>query len=146
MNIIKAWWEKICVPLDGFLWHRNISHHIIRPLLRNLILASGAAILAGGALYAAFPSVFWFACGLICMTWIFWSWAKVFHRISLENFGVALLRLVFIGFMLRLVLLAILLYISLAIFNGQPIAIIAGMTTGGFLGLATYAWHLRHSY
>lgn len=146
MNIISFYWRRICVPLDGFLWHKNIAHPIIRPLLRNLILASGLGILSGAALYAVYPGVFWFSCGVICSLWIFWSWTRLFSRFSLENYGAALLRIVFTSFALRLVLLAILLYIAMAIFNASAIAIIAGMTSGSILGLATYAWHLRNRY
>ena len=146
MNIFSAYWNKICEPLDGFLWHKDISHPIIRPLLRNMILAGGGAILAGAALYSVYPNIFWFAAGLICMTWIFWSWARFFLRISLHNYGAALLRVVFSGFLLRLGLLAVLLYAAMAIFRASAIAIIAGMVSGAVLGLASYAWHLRKSY
>lgn len=146
MSILGAYWHKICEPLDGFLWHKDISHPIIRPLLRNMILACGGAILGGAALYAVFPQFFWFASGLICMTWIFWSWARLFLRISLDNYGATLLRAVFSGFLLRLGLLAVLLYVAMAFFNASDFAIIAGMICGAILGLASYAWHLRRSY
>ena len=145
MNIISAWWRKICVPLDAFLWHKDISHPIIRPVLRNLIFASAASILVGAALYAIYPQIFWFACGLLCINWIFWSWARLFLRISLENYGSALLRMVFISFMLRLALVAILLYFAMAVFKASAIAIIAGMITGGLLSLVAYAWNMRDS-
>lgn len=145
MNPLKAW-GKICRSLDGFLWHRNIRHRLIRPMLRNMILASGLCVLAGGALWAVWPPVFWFASGFVCMTWIFWSWGRVFHRVPMDNFGAALLRLVLAGFFLRLVLLAVLLYIALAIFNASAAAIAAGMAAGGFLGLALYARSAREPF
>lgn len=143
MNIIASWWRKICVPLDGFLWHKNISHSIIRPVLRNLILVSGLCLLLGAAFYTIYPEAFWYACGLLCMSWIFWSWARLFLRISLQNYGAALLRMVFISFMLRLALLAILLYFAMTVFNASAIAIVAGMVTGGVISLAAFAWNLR---
>lgn len=145
MSLISAWRRKICVPLDGFLWRKNITHHLIRPLLRNLILAAGAAVLAGGALYAVYPSLFWAAMGLCCMAWIFWSWARLFLRAPLPSRGGVLLPAVLAGFGLRLVLIAALLYIALAVFNASPIAVIAGMTAGVFLALASCAWHMRNS-
>lgn len=141
MNLVKEWWRKICEPLDGFLWHRDISHPIIRPLLRNEILAAGLAILLGAALYAVFPWFFWFACGLVCMTWIFWSWTRFFTRVPLDNFGLVLFKAVFAHFGLRLIVFSLLLYVALAIFNAPADAIIAGMLAAGALGLGTYAWH-----
>lgn len=145
MDQLKAW-GRICRSLDGYLWHRNIRHRLIRPMLRDMILASGLCVLAGGALWAVWPPVFWFASGLVCMTWVFWSWARVFHRVSMDNFGAALLRLVLAGFFLRLVLLAVLLYIAMAIFNASAVAIAAGMAAGGFLGLALYARNAREPF
>lgn len=142
MNLIKAYWRKICEPLDGFLWHRDISHPIIRPLLRNQILAAASGLLAGAALYAVFPWFFWFACGMACMGWIFWSWARFFMRVPLNEYGSALLRAVFMHFGLRLLLFAVLLYVALAIFAAPAGAIVAGMIAAGALGLASYAWQL----
>ena len=145
MNPVKAWWTKICEPLDGFLWHRDISHPIIRPLLRNEIMAGGFALLAGAALYAVFPWLFWFACGFVCMVWIFWSWTRFFMRSPLDQYGLTLLRAVFAHFGLRLAIFAALLYVAMALFQAPADAIIAGMLLSGLLALATYAWHLRQA-
>ena len=141
MNLLKAWWRKVCEPLDGFLWHKDISHPILRPLLRNQILAAGAAILAGASLYAVFPWFFWFGCGMACMGWIFWSWTRFFLRVPLENYGAVLLRAVFVHFGLRLLLFAVLLYLALALLQAPASAIVIGMICGAFLGLASFAWH-----
>lgn len=108
-----------------------------------MILATGFSILVGAAFYAVFPDVFWFACGILCMGLIFFSWTRIFTRISLDHYGYALLRMVLFSFFTRLVLLAILLYIAMAWFNASAIAIVAGMICGSVLGLLTYTWHSR---
>lgn len=144
MSLAGDFWNKICVPLDGFLWHRNISHPIIRPLVRNEILASGLFILAGAAFYAVFPWLFWFGCGLACITWIFWGWARFFLRLDLSNYGAALMRAVFITFGLRLIVLAILLYIALALLDAPIMAITAGFIAGSVLALLSYALNMKN--
>lgn len=141
MNLLTAYWRKICEPLDGFLWHKDISHPILRPLLRMQILAAGAALLAGAVLYAVFPWFFWFGCGLCCMVWIFWSWTRFFLRVSLNNYSMALLRAVFTHFGLRLLLFALLLYVALAIFMAPASAIVAGMIAGSVIALVCFAWY-----
>ena len=139
MNPVSAFWQKICVPLDGYLWHKNIYHHLVRPTLRNQILASGACILAGAALYAAFPGVFWFGAGLVCMTWIVWSWARFFLNTNIGEFSAAFLRSILLRFVLRLIILAMLLYLALAWCKAPAPAILAGMIGGAVLALASYA-------
>lgn len=143
MNIMSIFWRKICEPLDGYLWHRNITHHIIRPLLRNQILASGACILGGAACYAAFPWLFWFGAGLLCMTWIFWSWAKFFLKVDLGQYSAAFLRAIIIRFFLRLLILAFLLYLALAVCHAPASAILAGLVAGAVLGLISYAANMK---
>lgn len=143
MNIFALWWRKICEPLDGFLWQKDISHPIIRPLLRNEILASGFCVLLGAALYVVLPSLFWFGSGLVCMAWIFWSWARFFLKFPLDSYNAAFLRATIFNFGLRLIILAILLYFALAICHASPGGIIVGLITGAILGLASYAFALR---
>ncbi len=139
MSIAASFWCKICEPLDGFLWRKTISHPVIRPVLRNQILASGAAILAGAACYAAFPWLFWFGAGLLCMTWIFWSWAKFFLRVNIGEYSAAFLRAILWRFTGRLVVAAMLLYMALAWGHASGPAILGGMTSGACLALASYA-------
>lgn len=139
MSLLGEYWRKICEPLDGFLWHKDISHPIIRPLLRNEILACGFCVLLGAAAYAIFPWLFWFGCGILCMTWIFWSWARFFLRINPADFSLNFTRAVIIKFGSRLVLLAILLYVALALCAAPASAILAGLTAGVALALISYA-------
>ncbi len=145
MNPVSAFWQKICEPLDGYLWHRNIYHHLVRPTLRNQILASGAFIIAGAACYAAFPALFWFGTGLVCMTWIFWSWARFFLNNNIGEFSATFLRAIILRFCLRLIILAVLLYLALAWCNAPAPAILAGMIFGGILAIASYVIHLARS-
>lgn len=139
MNIFASFWHKICEPLDGFLWHRDISHPIIRPLIRNEILASGLCILAGAACYAIFPHLFWFGTGLLCITWVFWNWTRFFTRVNIGEYSSAFLRSILWRFTGRLFFLAILLYFALAWFGASAAAILAGMIIGACLALASYA-------
>lgn len=140
MSMLATWWQKICVPLDGFLWHQDISHPVIRPLLRNQILACGATLLTGAAIYVVFPWLFWFACGLTCISWIFWSWARVFASMGrTPSLGLILLK-----FLTRLAVLAFLLLVALAWCHAPASAILAGLVAGSLLGLATFAWKTFH--
>ena len=143
MSIWRTYWHAICRPLDGFLWHKDISHPIIRSALRNQILASGAFILGGAALYAAFPWLFWFGAGILCMTWIFWSWARFFIRFPIKEYNGAFLHAVLLRFGLRLVLLAFLLYLALAWCAAPASAILAGLIAGACVALASYALNLK---
>lgn len=142
MNILRAWWQKVCVPLDGFLWRKDISHPIIRPVIRNEILAGGACLLAGAGAYAVFPWLFWFGAGLGCMVWIFWSWAKFFLRFSQLRFDAPIMRAIVFHFGLRLLVLAALLYLVMAFCNASPVAILAGLVTGGILALISFALNM----
>lgn len=140
MGIFSGYWHKICEPLDGFLWHKDISHPIIRPLLRNQILAAGAALLTGVACYRAFPWLFWFGAGILCMTWIFWSWARFFLRVNLGEYSAAFLRAILFRFGARLILLAIMLYMALAWAAAPAPAILAGMVAGAILAIFSYGY------
>ena len=146
MGVIKNFWDKICAPLDGFLWHRNIDHPVIRPLLRNEIIAGGACILAGAILFVVFPWLFWFGCGLCCMVWIFWSWAKFFLNLDPDDYRSVFVKAFFINFGLRFVIFAILLYIAFAIFNASVSGLLAGMIAGCILAIVTYAFRLRSGF
>lgn len=141
MNILQTFWLKICVPLDGFLWHRNISHPVIRPVLRNQILATCAAILAGTALWAAFPWLFWFGAGLAIMTWIMWSWARFFGSVQLSEYSAAFLRAVLLQFGLRFLILAALFLFIFAVLHASIIALTAGLVAGGLLALTGFFYN-----
>lgn len=142
MSLLGTFWHKICEPLDGYLWHRDITHHIVRPALRNQILASGAALLFGAFLYGAFPWLFWFGAGLLAITWIFWSWARFFLKTDISGYSSAFLRAVLLRFGLRFLFFAFLLYISLAWAQAPASAILAGMAAGAFLAIASYGYNV----
>ena len=142
MKPFSIFWRKVCEPLDGFLWQRNISHRLIRPMLRNQILVTGASILAGGVCYFAFSQIFWAGVGLGIITWIFWSWARFFSQINLAEYNAALLRIVLFRFGGRLALLAFLLYVALAVFKAAAGAIIVGMVGGAVIAIGSCAHYL----
>ncbi len=144
MNPIKAFWQKICAPLDGFLWHKDISHPVIRPVLRNQILGSGFCLLAGVAVYVVFPWLFWFGAGCACMTWIFWNWARFFLSQPVQDFGSMFLRSIS-RFGLRYLLLAVALYFSLTLFHALVSALLAGLAAGAALALITCARVMKQS-
>lgn len=143
MNIARVWWQKICEPLDGFLWRKDISHPIIRPLIRNEIMACGLCMLAGAAVYAVFSWLFWFGAGICCMTWLFWSWARFFLRRPPQNYGPGSLMPVIMRFGLRMIVVAALLFLALAVFRAAAAAILAGLVTGAVLALVSYAWNMK---
>lgn len=142
MSVLKTFWHKICEPLDGYLWHRNIPNYLIRPLLRNQILASGALILAGGACFFAFPSLFWAGIGLLAITWVFWSWTKFFLRANIRDYSSAFLRTVLLRFFGRLALFAFLLYVALAICKAPAGALLVGMVCGAAIAIISSAYCL----
>lgn len=141
MSVLGTFWRRICEPLDGFLWQRDITHHLIRPLLRNQILAAGACILAGGACYLVFPGLFWAGMGLMTMVWVFWSWARFFSRINLGAYSAPFLRTVLWRCGGRLALLAVLLYVALAVCKAPAGAILAGMVGGAVIAIASAAYY-----
>lgn len=141
--MFASFWQKICEPLDGYLWHKDITHHIVRAALRNEILACGAALLLGAVFYVVSPWIFWFGIGILCMTWIFWSWAKFFSRLPLGNYSAAFFRAVLLRFGARLIIIAFFLYFALALCSAPVSAILAGLAAGSILVLASYALALR---
>ena len=141
MSIGGTFWHKICEPLDGYLWHRNIPDRLVRTTLRNQILACGFLLLSGAALFAVFPWLFWFGAGLLCMIWIFWSWARFFLRASIAQYSVAFLRAVLLRFFGRLALMAFLLYLALARAQAPASAILAGLIAGALIALFSYGYN-----
>ena len=145
MSIISFWLTKVCQPLDGFLWHKNITDPIIRPALRNQIFAAAFFLLIGSALYFAFPWLFRFGTGVCCSAWIFWSWIKLFLKMPLQEYGKALLKSVLLQFYIRFALFALLLYLAITTCDAEPFAIIAGMVVGVILIAICYFYYLKRS-
>lgn len=143
MSLLGAWWRQICQPLDGLLWKKGISHGVIRPLLRNQILLAGALILLGGIIFIVWSWLFWAGCGFAVMTWILYSWAAFFLRADIGSYNAAFLRIVILRFGIRLLLLAVLLYIALRFFSAPAGAILVGLVTGTILGLVNFTYYMR---
>lgn len=142
MNPITAWWEQICIPLDGLLWKKGINHGVIRPMLRNQILIGGALILLGGLCYIIWPWLFWAACGFIFMSFIFLSWSRFFLS-SNDNWGNSGLMKIIVPFLLRLLFFGVLLYFCMRYMDASIIAIIIGFAAAAFMGLFSYAFYMR---
>lgn len=127
---MRKWIHK----LEALLWRQGISHPVILPLLRNEFCAVIAVLLCGIALL---PWTLWplsFGLGLLCMAWILWAWARFFFRVPLGEYSSAFLRAVLLNWLVRLMIVAILLYCALAIFKISALALLAGLASG--LGLA----------
>ena len=60
--------------IDNWLWRRGISHPVILPLVRNLILFTGICLGMGGVGYAHMPGLLWFGVGAAMITWTFGDW------------------------------------------------------------------------
>ena len=80
--------------IDNWLWRRGISHPVILPLVRNLILFTGICLVMGGVGYAHMPGLFWFGVGAAMITWTFWGLARFFLRQPLGEYSTAFLRVV----------------------------------------------------
>ena len=80
--------------IDNWLWRRGISHPVILPLVRNLILFTGICLGMGGVGYAHMPGLFWFGVGAAMITWTFWGLARFFLRQPLGEYSTAFLRVV----------------------------------------------------
>lgn len=78
------------------------------------------------------------------MTWIFWSWARFFLKNNLGEYSAAFLRAILFRFLGRLLLIALLLYLALAYAMASAPAILAGMITGAFLAIVSYALQFLH--
>lgn len=139
MSLVGDWWRKICQPLDGFLWHKNIEHPIVRPVLRDEIMSAGLCVLLGVALYKAFSWLFWFGGGMACMAWLFWSWARFFSRSPDYECNAVFMRAIILRFGLRLGIIALLLFLAMAVFHAVVGAIVGGLIVGSVIALASYA-------
>lgn len=142
MNPLTAWWTQICVPLDGLLWKKGITHGTIRPLLRNQILASGGLILSGGLCYVIWPWIFWAACGFLFMTFVFISWTRFFLFSPDKSFRNSI-PVIVIRFLSRLFIFAILLYVCMRYFAASAISITMGVMGAVFWGLFNFAYYMR---
>lgn len=125
--------------LDAWLWRRGVGHPVIGPLVRNELLLTALFLLCGGIVFTATPWFFWFGVGLGIMALTFWSLARFFLRTGLGEYSTAFLRVVLLRWGGRLLLLAGLLYLALAVWQAPPTAILGGLTAGALTALLTFA-------
>ena len=131
--------------LETLLWRQGISHPVILPLLRNEICVASFALLCS---FVFLPFSSWplsFGLGLFCMAWILWSWARFFFRVPIGEYSLAFLRAVLLRWLVRLLILAILLYYALIEFKASPGALLAGLASGVALALLSFSWYARTS-
>ena len=108
--------------IDNWLWRRGISHPVILPLVRNLILFTGICLGMGGVGYAHMPGLFWFGVGAAMITWTFWGLARFFLRQPLGEYST---------------------YVALAVCGAPLTALLGGLAAATALALITYAWASR---
>ena len=129
--------------IDNWLWRRGISHPVILPLVRNLILFTGICLGMGGVGYAHMPGLFWFGVGAAMITWTFWGLARFFLRQPLGEYRTAFLRVVLLRWGGRLAVLAVVTYVALAVCGAPLTALLGGLAAATALALITYAWASR---
>ena len=129
--------------IDNWLWRRGISHPVILPLVRNLILFTGICLGMGGVGYAHMPGLFWFGVGAAMITWTFWGLARFFLRQPLCESSTAFLRVVLLRWGGRLAVLAVVTYVALAVCGAPLTALLGGLAAATALALITYAWASR---
>ena len=129
--------------IDNWLWRRGISHPVILPLVRNLILFTGICLGMGGVGYAHMPGLFWFGVGAAMITWTFWGLARFFLRQPLGEYCTAFLRVVLLRWGGRLAVLAVVTYVALAVCGAPLTALLGGLAAATALALITYAWASR---
>ena len=129
--------------IDNWLWRRGISHPVILPLVRNLILFTGICLGMGGVGYAHMPGLFWFGVGAAMITWTFWGLARCFLRQPLGEYSTAFLRVVLLRWGGRLAVLAVVTYVALAVCGAPLTALLGGLAAATALALITYAWASR---
>ena len=129
--------------IDNWLWRRGISHPVILPLVRNLILFTGICLGMGGVGYAHMPGLFWFGVGAAMITWTFWGLARFFSRQPLGEYSTAFLRVVLLRWGGRLAVLAVVTYVALAVCGAPLTALLGGLAAATALALITYAWASR---
>ena len=129
--------------IDNWLWRRGISHPVILPLVRNLILFTGICLGMGGVGYAHMPGLFWFGVGAAMITWTFRGLARFFLRQPLGEYSTAFLRVVLLRWGGRLAVLAVVTYVALAVCGAPLTALLGGLAAATALALITYAWASR---
>lgn len=129
--------------IDNWLWRRGISHPVILPLVRNLILFTGICLGMGGVGYAHMPGLLWFGVGAAMITWTFWGLARFFLRQPLGEHSTAFLRVVLLRWGGRLAVLAVVTYVALAVCGAPLTALLGGLAAATALALITYAWASR---
>ena len=129
--------------IDNWLWRRGISHPVILPLVRNLILFTGICLGMGGVGYAHMPGLFWFGVGAAMITCTFWGLARFFLRPPLGESSTAFLRVVLLRWGGRLAVLAVVTYVALAVCGAPLTALLGGLAAATALALITYAWASR---
>lgn len=135
----------VLTALDEWLWRRGIRHMQIRPLLRNLMLASMLLLALGGlaAVCRLGASLLWLALGCALMTWIFWELARFFLRRPLSENGMAVLPLLLLRWGLRFGVAAGIVYLVLVVGRASPLVFVAGVVLAEIIALASYIRAVR---
>lgn len=125
--------------LDAGLRRLGLDHPVITPTLRNACCVALLLLAAGSVVWPHARWPFWFGAGTAMSAWLLGGWARFFLRRPLGDFSTALLRVVFLRFGAHLVVPAAVLYFAIVECAASPVALLAGLTLGLFVALATFA-------
>lgn len=125
--------------LDAGLRRLGLDHPAITPALRNACCVTLLLLTAGSVAwpYAGWP--FWLGAGAAMSVWLLGGWARFFLKNPLGDFSMALLRVVLLRFGAHLVVPAAMVYFAIVECAASPVALLAGLTLGLFVALATFA-------
>lgn len=129
--------------LDAWLWRQGISHQVIRPLLRNVVLLSGFFLLGGALSWFLTDWFFWFGAGVGIMALTLWSLSRFFLRRGLGIYSSALLWVVLLRWLGRLIALSVILYVALVVCRAPVSAILGGLTAGTVTALVSFVLAMR---
>jgi hypothetical protein len=130
--------KNLVHALDACLWRRGVQHPQIRLVVRNVIVAALAGLLAGAACFYWTPAVFWFGVGLALLAQVFWGLAHFFLRTNLLEYTTALLMVALLRATGRLLLTGVVLYVALVWCRAPVWALLGGLVANTAVALGSY--------
>ena len=121
--------QKIRLKIEAFLYKKGFASAIIRHLLCTQILIICLALISGVALLPFTTWALAFALGAIICTANFWFLARFAEANVRHQFSRALAIKSFLGFTLRLVVTAVVLFVLIVKLQIALIPLIAGLSS-----------------
>lgn len=125
--------------LDAWLRRMGVAHPVITPAARNACCLALLLLAAGCVAWPQARWPFWLGVGAVMAVWLLGGWARFFLRRPLGAFSTALIRVVLLRFGLHLIVPAAALWFVIVECAASPVALLAGLTLGLFVALATFA-------